>query len=539
MDDKPTAHYTIYLVKDGIVANDKIIDESSASKHHQINIPNLGLAELYIKRGVRQPPKWSSLFKDFLNIGAEIGQVNGVSAALLIQYGARRFILTFGQSGRFLVNQDSIESRFGLITTLNSVAPESLRCIDKQSLDNLESQSRIQSSYGTSSDQFGIDVEQDMLKAVVGSPQQSVLGSRMTGSDALSISVKATLEDLGPILAICGTKFEEDLSAKGFEWVNNIAAVKHDSALIETLDANLEQKLQQQKVDRIWLSIPEIIDWEQVKGFTFTGGKNVIHPDITLPAFMTTVKPQDITLDLLQKRKVYCSDEDYHRVYNSWSIYRCLYAEIEKAGATFILNDGKWFRIEPDFVKKTNADFETIPLSSIALPDYKHSGEGAYNQDVAEKQAGTYALMDDTNRVFHGGGHGQVEVCDLFSKNKELIHIKRYGKSSVLSHLFAQGFVSGQLIQLDADFRSKFKAKLPKAFQPLIDVDSRPVEQELTIVFGIISDDDAQSLHLPFFSRVNANNIYRTLTGYGYTVQLKKIHVDKTFAVTQLCPPAK
>ena len=46
----------------------------------------------------------------------------------------------------------------------------------------------------------------------------------------------------------------------------------------------------------------------------------------------------------------------------------------------------------------------------------------------------------DCKKIHNGGGHSQLEFCDLFSSGRDLIHVKRYGRSSApLSHLFAQG----------------------------------------------------------------------------------------------------
>ena len=528
-------HLTVFLVKPGIDTFEEIVQEDKCSKCLKFNVPGLGLTHLYIKAGQRKFPKWSSLFQEVIEID-EIGRTNGVSAAFVVKTSDRYFVLTFGQGGRFLIRTGVTEPRFGLLVTLNSVAQESLRCIDKQSLDNLESQSRIQSSYETTSDQFGIDVEQDMLKAVVGAPEDNELGSRMTGSDSLSVTVKTDLKNLRCLLDSYLVKFDQDLSTRGYDWVNNISNVKSNSSRIESLEAALDQKLRNRDFNNIWLAIPEIIQWDQVVGFMYTCGKKVIHTDITMDGFLTTVTNDVITLNLLKKRKVFCADEDHNCVNRSWSVYRCLYAELDMNGSKYVLNDGKWFRIEPDFVSKTNLAYSNIASSDLSLPNYRHDSEGDYNRYVSQLDPTEYALLDDKNKVFHGGGRGQVEICDLFSSKKNLIHIKRYGKSSVLSHLFSQGFVSGQLLQLDRDFRAKMKSKLPISFKPLIHEECRPGDQEFTITFAVISEDQSEHLHLPFFSRVNINNTDKILRGYGFKVELLKIKVDQFFAKTTKCP---
>jgi uncharacterized protein (TIGR04141 family) len=217
-------------------------------------------------------------------------------------------------------------------------------------------------------------------------------------------------------------------------------------------------------------------------------------------------------------------------------VFKCLYAEIDYEGKKFILNDGKWFNVSVNFVERTNEEFGKINVSSLQLPVYTGGGEGKYNKHVCDRYPAQFALMDDKNKISHGGGQGQVEVCDLFSIDKQLVHVKIFGKSSVFSHLFSQGFVSGQLLQLDAEFRKKVKAKLASPFEDLIDVETRPRDKEFTVVFAVISDSPEQSLHLPFFSRVNLNNTRKVLSGFGFNVQLLKIAVDPIYAKTKTCP---
>ena len=272
----------------------------------------------------------------------------------------------------------------------------------------------------------------------------------------------------------------------------------------------------------------------------YTNGKKVVYPDVNLDGFLSTIKQdEEISLKLLKTHKVMCSDENHQCLYESWSVYKCLYSELDLNDDKYILNDGKWYRINQDFVSKTNGDFLKIEKSSELLPNYRGGSEGSYNQYVAMNFPDKYFLLDDKNKIFHGGGHGQVEVCDLFSKDKNLIHVKKYGKSSVLSHLFSQGFVSGQLLQLDSIFREKVKGKLGGSFKGLIDVDKRPDEDEFTVTYAVISNSSEEDLHLPFFSRVNLNNIARILKGFGYKVEILKINCEESYSKTKHYPPSK
>ncbi len=532
--ERNIVHLSIYLVKDAITRCDQIIKDGCDGPA-EIAISGCGNGYLYWNAPHSEFPKWTSLFEDSMDI-KKIGKAAGVSAAFVLKVEGRYFVLTFGQGGRFLIEDGICEERFGLLVALNSVDRESFRCVDKQSLDAIQSHTRIQSGEETTADQFGLDVEQDMLKAIVGAPKDPRLGNRMTGTDSLSVSVRMDLSDLPFLLKLYKEKFEQDLSKTDYDWVNNISIVKSSSALLATLEKRLIEKFENKDYSDLWLAIPEIIDWNLVSGFIYAGGKSILNPDIDLQGFLSTLKGKPVSIDLLKHRHVHCADADHKCVFKHWSVYKCLYAEIDNEGNKYILNDGKWFNVSVNFVERTNTEFGEIDISSLELPVYAGGGEGKYNKDVCDTHPAQFALLDDKNKISHGGGHGQVEVCDLFSIEKQLVHVKIYGKSSVFSHLFSQGFVSGQLMQLDAEFRKKVKAKLTPPFSSLINVEARPKEKEFTIVFAVISDSPKKTLHLPFFSRVNLNNTWKVLRGFGFNVQLLKIEVDPIFAKTKKCP---
>lgn len=58
-------------------------------------------------------------------------------------------------------------------------------------------------------------------------------------------------------------------------------------------------------------------------------------------------------------------------------------------------------------------------------------------------------------------GKSSIEVCDILTKDKELIHVKKNGSSSNLSHLFNQAAVSGETL-LDSKFRKEANNKISK-----------------------------------------------------------------------------
>jgi uncharacterized protein (TIGR04141 family) len=69
--------------------------------------------------------------------------------------------------------------------TLNAVDHTQIRSVDRETLDSPAPHSQIQARKAASITEFGLDVDQDLLRAVTGIPREKELGKRLTGKDAL------------------------------------------------------------------------------------------------------------------------------------------------------------------------------------------------------------------------------------------------------------------------------------------------------------------------------------------------------------------
>lgn len=160
----------------------------------------------------------------------------------------------------------------------------------------------------------------------------------------------------------------------------------------------------------------------------------------------------------------------------------------------------------------------TLPESRIG----EHENE--YNERVASKLSGT-CCMDRKNITF-GDTHGQIEFCDLLTDDKKIIHVKRYGASRVLSHLFSQGLVSGDLFLSDPDFRNKVRAILPASHKTIVPI-SNPDPTDYTIVYAVISRSN-RLIDIPFFSKVNLRNVMKRLKGsFRYNVSFVTVNTKR------------
>ena len=515
----------VFLIKSDFVKDEDIIcKQLNLLEKKEVKIGDSYIGGLYLNPIKERRPAWIDLFSSANIPGLDDIKTKNVSAVLLVPHERRIFAIVFGY-GRHLLNLSAIEERFGLITTLNSIAPNSIRSIDRKVVDSLSRQVREQVNRETELRYFGLDVEQDLLRAVTGKSFVEVLGTRLSGKDNLTASVKMNLKELKPFFSTAYTQYKKTDYKREFSWIDNIKELK-DPIIKNKLNEILIKEIKKgHQTDKLWLAVPEIIDWARVAGFSFSESKKMdIRNDLHIKDFIGTLKNLDqLTINTLNSRRAYFIDLETEMPMLKWPVYRCICFETEMNGDTYILNEGKWYRINPSFVSAVDNYIGEIHRSNLELPEYSHKSEEDYNRAITSTNPSKLALMDK-KLIRYGGGSSSLEFCDVFSKDGHLLHVKKYGGSSVLSHLFAQGAVSAEVFLMDADFRRELNKKLPKTH-----IYQNPKEQpdpsKYEIAFGVISRS-RKELKLPFFSRVNFRNTTRRLKGYGYKVTLTKILVN-------------
>ncbi|NSY37551.1 DUF6119 family protein [Leisingera sp. ANG59] len=430
----------------------------------------------------------------------------------------RIFALPFGY-GHSMIDKSKCVDDFGLKVVLNVVNRKSIRKIGKRTLasdpkNTVEQLSKI----GAISD-FGIDIEQDLVEEITGQPKeavQDIFGKNLvTGKVAFSISMKLDVEDIHDFLRSCKEFYEKDDYKDDFEFIDQVREIKSSANLNDRLIA----KLKDDTVEgvQVWMAIPEIIEWENVSGFSFGKKSGDLLDDISLPEFknsLTQEQLENITIDVLKRKRVAAIKATSDEEFNSWSVFQCLYCEITEADRTVILTNGKWYEIARDFVALVNQSYDEIMAASedtTLLEAIHGEHENVYNERLAESLPN--AIMMDRRNIRYGGGSSAVEFCDVFDADSNaFIHVKNYYGSSALSHLFAQGRVSGELFLNDRGFREKVKAE--EGTHPF-DENVSPVATDYSIVFGIISESE-NDLNLPFFSKVNLKNEKRQLRAFGF-----------------------
>jgi uncharacterized protein (TIGR04141 family) len=155
-DDDAHVNFTIYLIKKSIIEVEKIIVLDKITDQDEIKINGELLGHLYIKKPYSNPPRWSRIFDSYFDT-SRFGYVSSSSALLLIYENERYFAVTFGQ-GRYLMQPDCWEERFGLKVALNSIAEDSIKSLDKKTFDDISKITREQASRKVSAQEFGLDI---------------------------------------------------------------------------------------------------------------------------------------------------------------------------------------------------------------------------------------------------------------------------------------------------------------------------------------------------------------------------------------------
>jgi uncharacterized protein (TIGR04141 family) len=530
-DKEKIQQFTIYLIRKEVRKHGEIFGDLSKLEE-PVKIPlrfqdgTLGGTLYFAKRDLT-PPKWKNFFGDLLN-GIKIPDVRSLPAVLLLPVEERIFAVTFSH-GNSLLEPGVVEPSFGLRVALNCLAPGRTRSFDKKSFDALFRQSREQAAKEASLADFGIDAERDLIRGVSGRTKTKAYGTRMSGSDSLSVSAPLTPENLASHLWRYNSAFESQGFLDDYPWIGKIAEERDpetnellDIFLVETLWADTDSQ-------QVWLAPPEIVDWSTIANFAYflpasRRDRKFAHTDLDLQQYLSVARKGAgvAGVNNLKKSFIEAVDDSGYQV-RRWRIYDCLNAELESDGRNYVLSQGKWYRVDRDLVQDVDDYCNQVPRCNLRFPKYQHASEKHYSKHVADSNPDDMCLMD-SNNIQRGD---PIELCDILSKSNEFIHLKRQRSSSGLSHLFSQGLISGELFKMDREFREKANQRIPARFK-FPSPASIPDSSLFTVVYGIIAPPG--KFRLPLFSRINLRMAGKKLTiGYGYKIALAEIHIDEDF----------
>lgn len=507
---------SIYLVKEGLFEKEDIFE----------NPEELDILEtlpdgspIYYKASYVHSPSW---LKSFFLKNDNYNMLQANSRVILLKKKVfeneeRVFALTFGYA-RFLFKANVLEEQFGLRIVLNTIQQNEIRKISKTSVGTNQKQSNEQLPKNSDISEFGFDINRDLMKNVSGKSEDEMFEkSMLTGGDIFSLTVGRDISNIDEFLDYCYRRYKDTTYQDKFAWIDNIKYVRNKN-IVDQLDAKLIEEINNKNYTQVWMAVPEVVEWEDIKDFIIANDNNH-YSDIEIDKVIASLRNPLTCVNQLQTKtiKAMSSRDDTESVYE-WRAYNCIVAEITLNGCEYCLNNGKWYKINNDFSDEITRQYNDIQLFDEALIDYNHKDEDAYNDALVNKLDNS--LLLHKCKITTGGQGNNIEPCDVLWNNK-IIHIKRNGGSSLLSHLFNQALVSSQM-WLDSGARQQLRNKMLAEGYPDVITDSFN-STDYEVVIAIINKFTEARPKIPFFSKVAICFTVKNIQHYGFKVSIKNI----------------
>jgi len=532
----PSRRLTIYLMSEAVASIEEAINADKAATHVELN-GSAGLEGRFLYATTPAlVPSWVNFLQPVL--AEEVTNVRSASASglLLLKTSGRVFALTFGY-GRSLLDLSKIEHQFGLRVALNRIDPRQIRSLDKKTFEDIVVTTNTQASRSAELPVFGVDISTDILRAVTGEPRDQGLAKRLSGADALVLSLETTASDLPGICDDLLSAFGEDAYKADFAWIDQLALVRRGD-VIDALDGQLVAQLRAGDTSTTHLAMPESIGWEDVDEFRIGGTRTQVYDDLDLDLYLLRLggKVAELTIDQLKSRRVSVRFTRSQSFDVRWTLYQCVVTEQRLHDELYALIEGRWFRVSRSLVEEVDAFLSTIEEPRVTLgPATSGEQEGDYNARMAAA-APQELICFDARIKRPGGAASGIELCDLLSSDGEFVHVKRKARSSTLSHLFAQGSVSATTFLSDGPFRAALRAHIVDNVEPasrdrwlaLIPPDGDPIDRaSYRVTYAVLANSDRQGLDwLPFFSKLNLVQNARQIANLGLPVSITRVPVE-------------
>ncbi|MDC4206086.1 MAG: TIGR04141 family sporadically distributed protein [Candidatus Manganitrophus sp.] len=499
-------------------------------------------ARLFLSLPPARPPDWVEYLELITKNSLSVRKREAAGAVLLVKPDSRKklaYAATWG-TGHFLLHHDRIQPDLGLRSALNLLAeneesngewnPERVRAVRTKRVGPTTLLSQIQASRKTSVDSFPISLDADHLKQVTGTPSDpETWGSTITGGVSLHVRRPEHPEAIRTLCRKIEKVYHSEQYKEKYGWVDNVVPV-NDETLKERAIVALIQQLRSGDITGVSLAPPTIVDWEKCDHFEIRWEKESVKHEVpSIDELIRFLMDQDVLgsvsrQDLERRGSLHSVDAAGDKT-ASWPLLKCFTAEFTFENQTYILDEGTLFLIAKDYLAALKDFTDQIPRLAIELPKTKaKEKEDQYNKRLVGSLGD--AVLLDKNTVLRPHASA-VEICDVALKSRHLMHVKRGLSSSTLSHLFAQGVVSAELLHMDGEFRKKVEAKLkklkahpPNDFEWLHKSPFKTGECEVAYIIMTGKKVEKASKMLPFFSKVNLRLRCHELRRMGFSYSL-------------------
>lgn len=501
-------------------------------------------------------PAWQRFIRDALN-SPEFGSASQSLGAIVFcavadtrQTGAptRRWLAWCFGSGSRSLRRTGSDPRFGLLTALNTLAlsgatlPQEGRQVERAPQFRLLQyrttapffqQTGHRAARDIPVEGFRLDRQSDLVSAIGGHTRDALIQDVLGGRSLRFRREVTGFDDLVKLSEELFRRSKEDRYTADFAWIDNITAI-FDEDLIAALRQELVvQVLRNPPPANVDVLLPDDLldlnDERSIQYILYPGERRASASRVTLTISMVAgllarlanaeppMEPLDADLRFLDASR---------EPVGSSSILECLCADLWFDGQQFLAYDGDFYRVDQTFLRSIDQEVLAIPESGTKLPCYRGGDEPSYNSAVGQNRPDEFVVLDRS--LIRLPGESGIEACDLVSANGALVHVKRKGKSSVLSHLFLQAGNSCEVLRRSPEARQQLRAliegmapppELAEAvFGALDQLDpANTGDGPIEVVFAFLGDwRDRGITTLPLFSKVSLIQSARRIAQLGY-----------------------
>jgi uncharacterized protein (TIGR04141 family) len=205
------------------------------------------------------------------------------------------------------------------------------------------------------------------------------------------------------------------------------------------------------------------------------------------------------------------------------SVLACLAADITEGNRRYVLYDGTFFHVNQDFIGGIDTAIDALVRSQLEMPAFLGGTEPPWNRNFVAANPDTHILID--TRLVRPPGQTPFEPCDVITTAGALIHVKRKGRSSTLSHLFTQALRSTQLLSSESVCRKELFDLVNKhalsallanqTIDALSSLVGRP--PNLEVCFALLGDwTNRTARSLPLLSKIDLVSAAQRLDQMGF-----------------------
>jgi uncharacterized protein (TIGR04141 family) len=497
----PYFRVTVYLLH-GSVSSDNLIRakylERPEFQTHSVQIG--GRDALFVKGTVStEQARWASLVGGWVqNPALAEGLGNRTAAAVVLMPtravgSGRVWAITFGM-GFQMLEAGAIDPGLGRKLLIRCAEPSDIRSVTHSRLDSRAYVARTSIPGGADIQGFGASELGDFVSRLVA---PAVVEGLLAGAAGARVEIRAAdsfnaplardarqlVADLDAIEAILDREPIPELAV-----LEHIRPLKTSDAIVPMLQSQLDVALGNEDELKLGLAWPTEFADEAMpfSHFEITGLPQrgaVVHghnlEDIVTP--LRSLSNGD-RFARLERMKVQAFSDDEDPISNALPARQWLTFETNADNHRFCLHDGRWYVVDEGLDEVLSSRLKVIfetPSPLGDLPPWPVGmDEPTYNQLLATHLGG---VCLDRKLIQCAVNRKGFESCDVLTPDGTYVHVKRIGRSTGASHLFAQAGVSAQTLLDDATALQALKIAVVNAGGDPAWVPNRPEKAVLVM----------------------------------------------------------